>query len=363
MNFKEEIFSLFKWAGLSVAFAFLIVAIWLGANVYRQGEASLNAPLPSHCDFTTDKYNKLKAIQGPKWVVYGFSNTLYGILAERMSARLGVRIYNFSAVATLPPSVSMEYLKKSLSAGDVVILDIPYWLLAHGYQKSREEQSSRFAFECDLPFFWQATNENKLKFLFDQDPLSVALAGLSKASKAVGVCLFDESCIENHFYERECQGSRAFENGKRNILCAISKRYGDLKEGNEAYRRTPETLEQVTKEHQGLENQGIWTEGFVVQALSNFIGWAHENGVRTVAVPPPGWWPEKLRNNNITSEVVHFYEARDVPFLGEPLQFFWDVEKFYDTNNHLNRKAMIQRTDILSDILARHFQCELDCAK
>jgi len=362
LSFRQEIHSFAKWLALTAVALAAIGGIWMGLNLYRGGAAAMDKPLPSHCDFVEDKVEKLRNLDSPKWVVYGLSNTLYGFLARHMSERLGVPVYNFAVVATLPPSMSLEYLKTALLPGDVVILDIPYWALAHAYQRSQEAQSNQFAFECNERFFWQASFSNQMKFYFSQDPATILTASLSKALKSVGFCLFESSCIANHFFERTCNGQRKFDNGRHDIYCAISARTGDLTEGNEVSRRTEKMLEKVRKEHQGLENQGIWEDGFVVRALDAFIDWAHAHHIRIIAVPPPGWWPKDIRNTNITDGILRFYAKKNVPFIGTPLQFFWDVGQFFDTNNHLTRPAMIRRTDMLSDALAKHFECSQSCA-
>ncbi|HZZ92504.1 MAG TPA: hypothetical protein VFE23_08075 [Usitatibacter sp.] len=131
-------------AGLGAA-----AALWFGTFFAQLGEPS-SLSRWNH-DIFERKQAVSYAMQGPRIVIAGGSNALYGIRARDLSRELGVPVMNAALHAGLGPEYYLHQLEKLVRPGDTLVLAFEYQMYLNGpdstvmvdYMSAREPEYFR----------------------------------------------------------------------------------------------------------------------------------------------------------------------------------------------------------------------------
>jgi len=310
-----------------VAGALALVALgWLALNLARRDVRIDNGGALHACDFLAFKRELAAATPGERMLFVGLSNVLMSIRADEIGERLGRPALNYGLIANVAPSMVFEATEQAMRPGDLVVLSLPHWFYERATTLDQQQQVVKdLVFSCPTRAWFELPLREKLAFLARQDTAQVFESYARMGLRASGLELpgFAEPSRAWHLATAERGGTFS--------------RAGDWT-GNRRADRKANRFERIEGAPLRLADMRVDLRGHEVAALRRFVGTARERGVDVVAVWPAAFVGDAPRGGAL-DEIRALYAPLGVELLGQPEEFFYPVDDFFDSPNHLTWEA------------------------
>ena len=262
--------------------------------------------------------------QGPKLVFVSGSNTLFGIDASELEARLKMPALNLGSHAGLGIHYILQQAQQAVGAGDIVVLPLEY----EQYEERKwEEALVDFIAARDPAYFAQLPVADQLECIFAMPP--------KRLVKGVKARFVPDARNEDSAYDSKYLNAN-----------------GDMT--NNAYaKRTPAAALRANSK-KAVFTADSCPEPQAAEALSHFIAFCRQKGARVLATYPSYLCRDKAFHGadlERVREIEAFYARQGVPVLGSYEDFLYDADDFYDTIYHLNDVGKRKRTEQLLEYL------------
>lgn len=314
--------------------ALVIMSLGWGLLIYGQ----LGKPVLSS-RWVYDAYRKKVAIasrtRSPRILLIGGSNLLFGVDSGRISRELGLPVVNMGVNAGLQLPYILYEAKKVLRPGDIALLSLEYPEM-YTYDGVPNQQIISYLYAFD-PGFWKALTW-KERFLFVWDtPLSRLIEGyLETGDKPVRSGLYGAHHIDIH-------GDQT---------------HTTLADLTPAIRQERDSTPPKKITEKDLNDHNLaWNY------LEEFHRWASHKGIDVYLIPSilmddPGYH---------RGAALKFFQtlplrarSHGLRFIGNPLDFLYPRNMFFNTNYHLNAPARKIHTQRIIDLLKRNRIIEID---
>ena len=276
-----------------------------------------------------DAYSKksrlLSEKNGSRIVIVAGSNALFGINSKMIEQKYKIDTINFGVNAGLFLPYILYEAKKVLHRGDIVILPLEYSMYL--YDGKPNEQMIGYTYAFDPKFFWSLTLKEQFQMIW-KSPFSRILEGyMKRGTKPITKGLYGAHHIDNH--GDQTHSSKKFMGGfERDIIKNIKPTlYGKIEPKNDL----------------------AW------EYLQKFNNWAKSNGICTIYIPPV-FMDQKIYHTD--KQEIDFYQnlpkkakAHGLNFIGNPYDFMYKRDMFFNTDYHLNSEARDIHTKRLIEFL------------
>jgi len=283
-----------------------------------------------------DAYMKKEAIlkktSGRRLLIVAGSNALFGIDSKILKRKYGRDCVNLGVNAGLLLPYILYRARRELARGDIVLLPLEYSMYV--YDGEPNEQIIGFTYAFDPAFFSELGWRERIEMLW-KTPLSRVLEGyLQTGRKAIDYGLYGAHHIDDNG-DQKANSLKDIGKEERAALAAIKpERYG------REYHK----------------------DAISWRYLEAFEKWARRNGICTIYTPPV-FMDNPLYHNDAVERA--FYEnlpqearKHGLRFVGNPYEFMYPKEWFFNTDYHLNAEARKRHTarlvKLLGDDLERY---------
>ena len=286
----------------------------LGSLVtFRAQFGTMTWKTAARCLGAEAKMQAIAALPSPKLVFIGGSAVHMGINTEMLGAALGMPAGNFGTLAALGPKIMLFNASQVLKRGDTAVVVFEYGL----YWRNRPTEAEiDFAMGCGETYVRSLSLIEQLQFALGADPLRF---------------LFVRNIPRDEELRRQKQ--RLTSNGDaRFTLFNFSPQDEAQIERMRRYRPANTSFDRGSRD---------------ARAIAEFVELAHANGINVLAA-----WPNTLRFAEYDSDpglraIAGFYRELGVPMVGTPQDAMLAFEYLHDTQFHLNKAGIIQRTTTL----------------
>lgn len=244
--------------------------------------------------------------KGPKLVIYGGSNVLYGVNTAQIEKETGIQTLNYGIHAGLVAYI-FKNARNVLKPNDTVFLPLEF--AYYGNEMEVNPLTStiiEYVISYDNKYYRELSYLNKLKVLLYLTKLNVKKDIMEKNDRVI-----------DHLNDR-----------------------GDFIDNIGLENKFSSTAEPLNIEINKLpKNYKEWE-------LYKFIQWCQKNNIKVYAFAPNAYHGPSLKPNEKKSinELMKFYKLCGVEFIGKPEDGFYNLKYFYDTVYHLNQEGQKIRT-------------------
>ncbi len=255
----------------------------------------------------------------PKIIIVGGSNALFGVSASQIESELGIPAVNYANDVWLSTYL-LERGKAVAGKGDIMLIPLEYEFYWYQGKLMFEGQTSkeRYILTYDSEYF------NTLNPLEKVNVVSIgAIDTINNIRSRLNPI--------KPFYTVETINEWGDETNN-----SYSNR--DTKRFKPIRVNFPDDFMRRFPDYDGC------------RAILRLSEWADENGITLIATYPSIVMYEDYalpKNKQKFEMISEFYARNGIATIGEPLDFAYGVEMFYDTNYHLNDWGMRMRTDFI----------------
>ncbi len=269
------------------------------------------------------KYKRMDALRDKnKILICGGSSSSYGINSAALGNAFGLPVVNTSLAMSLGSRFHLNLTKDYLKKGDVIVY-IPEYEFYYGNEKGDDFlYTTAFYYPFIITSFSEAQQRNVMK---ESVRLSLEFfSGYVKRS-------FSEDKQENLQYRRES--------------------YNDMGDNISLVKvQNSKITPQIKNRYQKLKSSIISSE--FIDFLSTFNKECKNKGVKLVVTFPP---LEKSQfDNRFLDDINTIKKNTDIEFVGNPEDYLYDSELFYDSSYHLNgRGRKIRSQKLINELKTR----------
>ena len=270
------------------------------------------------------KVDRLYETEGEKIVFVGGSSLAFGLDAKLLSETLGKPVVNFGLYATLGTKVMLDYTKKAVGEGDIIVI-----------APEMNEQTWSLYFNAEA--MWQALDGNFHDFRhIDSENYPAMLGSFWKfaASKAKysrqalnvsGLGIYKASSFDDHGF----------------IANNRDKDYNTMTGGYDAGKPITFSADMIAPDF--------------IDYVNEFTAYAEKKGAKVYLASCPineAAVPLDLSMDDIDAYVTALEEAFDCEVLGSPANMIYPSGYFFDSNFHMNGAGAVLHTAQLALDLA-----------
>lgn len=311
MTYKEFIYKI-----LILIFIVFIVYISIIFLYFKMPQHTLWI---NNCFIKKDAISK--KIHNPKIVFVAGSSTLFGVNTKTIEKKLKIPTLNFGIHAGLRTDYILYRTRKILHKGDTVILLFEYQNLTWNGEESVARRN--YILTHDHTFFTKEMDLiDKLKMLASVKPTE----------------LFHS--IKNQFKDIK--------------KAEIGKNYNSdtLNENGDETYKIGNKFSKILDGKPFTFNEFFETKG--LREIKKFSIWCKNHGVYLyVSFPSTLYFKdfEEIKYKNYFLNLKNYFKNNNIDVFGNPYEFFYSKEYFYDSFYHLNKKGAKIHTEQLIDIL------------
>ncbi len=278
-----------------------------------------------------DAYSKksklLEDINGSRLVIVAGSNVLFGIDSKKLEKKYHIPTVNFGVNAGLFLPYILYRAEKVLKKGDIVLLPLEYSMYL--YDGEPNEQMIGYTYSFDPSFFWTLTLKEQFEMIW-KTPFSRVLEGyMQTGTKPITDGLYGAHHIDDH-------GDQTHSDKK--YMGGFEK---------DIIRHIKPTLYGKDEPKDAL----AW------KYLKEFDEWAKSHGICTIYIPPVFMDQQIYHTDKRESEFYHTLPKRakkiGLNFIGNPYDFMYPRDMFFNTDYHLNAESREIHTDRLIKLLGK----------
>ena len=304
---------------------------WLALNLMRRSVRIDSGAALHTRDLLELKGRIASAVESPRLIFFGLSNVMMGVRAEQVGAELGVRTLNFGLIANLSPGVAIDALERILRPGDRVVLALPYWFFHRATALAPQRAIVRdLVFSTPTRAYFDLPLRDRMSMLATQRP--------SQVLEAVG-----RGLLERVGHAARWPGPSVLPHLRLAKDGGAFTEVGDWT-GNARSERTCEMLERIRSRPVDTAACRFEPGGEAARCLARLVRRGRERGVGFCAIWPVAYVGEAADRSAalrapILDDLASFYAELGVPTRGTPDAFFYPLDAFFDSANHLTREA------------------------
>lgn len=290
----------------------------IGALIMITYLALLAAPTKPYFIYNSvaDKHARLRSLGSPKLVFVGGSSLALGLDSELIERRTGIPVVNMAVNGGFGLRYMLDEVEGSLGPGDIVVLAPEY---DHWYGN---------LLDGGLNMLWALRAEPR------------TLTSLSSANQYVNLIKHTPEFMQGKFLE--------LLPGRPNPVYNREgfNRYGDFVNHLGLPPHTPlNGMDRIADEPFNPET---------ATTLRQFVSRAGQRGASVLyTFPPLADSQFELADNraSIDQVVAHLSEVPGIMVIGQPVDFVFPDELFFDTIYHLNAEGRARRSEVLAHAL------------
>jgi hypothetical protein len=274
------------------------------------------------------------AVTGEKVVFVSGSNIIFGLDSQRLADSWDMPVINFGLHAGLGVAYILERSKRVLRAGDIAILPLEYPFYREDGTLS--ETLIVHVFSSDPEYFYSLSLADKARFIarmeFKRLKRGLKASFQNDADKREQE--LDDSAASDEYSIANMNASGDQVNIEPEKISATDR---DAIYKLKAYRM----------DHPGLS-------GYSRTILHDYIGWAEDNGVCLIFMPPNYMYFDEYNgplHGQFFMNIKSYLAGNDAPYIGDPYDYMFDKSYYFETVYHLDSLGVEKRTEqIVKDI-------------
>lgn len=267
--------------------------------------------------FEKEKRKIAEKIWGPRIILLGGSGSFFSVRAKSLEKILKVSVVNNALHAGLGIDYLLYKWRQVLRPGDTAVLFFEY---AFYFSLEREWTQSDYYLPFDLKYFSLQSFNNQLSMLGKLTP------------KEYGLRVFDSIFTS------------AIDARKR--LPEIDT-HGDLIANKVEMKK--QFHQDLLDKYLPMKNMALMQKNALV--IADFVKWCRNNGIMVIAGYPAFLdFPEY--HSSVEEEFFQslgdYYKSLGVPVLGDPADFMFSKEMFFDSHYHMHDAGAEKMTDLVA---------------
>ena len=275
-------------------------------------------------EYLEKKLGYLESSPSPKLILLAGSNGRVSHRCETFEEILPIKCVNMSISADMSLDYQLAKIKPHLSANDIVYMPLEYGALRGGRSALMAGSELPYIMSYDQSHLSQMTFDRRLQALFYCD--------LKYLFAATGEMLLDRMGVKRR-------------TGSAETLTEQGDESGHTLEKGAAYRDYLNDLSWSPPEIGDIEEESARAE-----IVSNFLRWAHQNGITVIGGLPTTFNDQSIPDD-LLAALKNFFEARQQHFVSLQNKSQYSRDKFYDTQYHLSEQNQIQHSIAIADLL------------
>lgn len=276
-------------------------------------------------DVYSKKINIAQKIKEKKLLIVSGSNALFGIDSKMLSDSLDIKVVNFAVNAGVMLPYTLYKAKEVINQGDIVLLPLEYSM--YNYDGIPNEQMIDYILSRDFKVFFELSFKEQF-YIFWNVPFKRIYNGY-----------FNNS---NNKVNRGLYGSHNVDENGDQINIGIKNKSKAIEK----------ELDNHKANYYGAEfekNTLTW------KYLDSFVQWCKENNVETIFVPSTLLGFDIYKSD--TKERLYYelipklIKDKNWNYVGNPYDYMYEKEFYFNTDFHLNHKGRIKRTKQLIEDL------------
>ncbi len=329
----------------------IIAMLYAAAFNYQFG-----APLEASYDVNNWRWFKeyrAEQTKGPqRLLLLGDSNVLFGMDSRYAEQELGMPVVNMGLHGGQPLDWILSVALRQARSGDIVVLPLTFGYYVNDYRKPNDWNVKQIV-AWDRPYFDQLSLLRKLRYVAAISPSTLYDNVKAKEGR--------ESILKNHPSRRLLSPEEALAhyNAVAHLQSAFSygfvnmNSYGDMQHTCLTDKKT------VRKAGYGVPiNQIAPVNSASLSLLLETIETLRDRGVKVFVTAPVQLDDDTTRSPTYQATILDIWKTlrhNAVPVLGNPTDYFFPLDAFFDTDSHLNCDYSIERTKTLVAALKAKF--------
>lgn len=307
-------------------FTTLVVLFFLwGGVVLGQGQRATQTS-----QWVFDVYEKKKAyaqsIDDRKIVILSGSNALFGINSSMLEEAFGIKVVNYGVNAGVLLPYMLFKSKEVIKPKDVVILPLEYHV--YTYDGIPNAQMIDTIFSHGMDFFYTLTPKEQFLMMWNITLERIVAGYEAKGGTPISSGLYGAHNIDARGDQIGTATAAKNEDIKRELDALVPNNYGEI------YKK----------------------DALAWHYLQEFAAWCSARDVKVVFMPTTMLFfdvykkdaKERWFYENIGKEV----EARGWSFVGEPYEYMYTKEHYFNTDFHLTSEARDMRSrQMIADLV------------
>jgi len=305
--------------GFFVRFFIALVVLflfWGGLVLGMSGRATESS------QWVFDVYEKKRAyaqsIEERKLVIVSGSNALFGINSEMLEVALGMRVVNFGVNAGVLLPFMLYKAKEVIKEGDVVVLPLEYHV--YTYDGVPNAQMIDTIFSRDMGVFYALTLREQFLMVWNITVKRVLAGYEAKGGTPVSSGLYGAHNVDARGDQVGATAAAKSEAIRGELDALMANNYGEIYRG----------------------------DALAWEYLGEFVAWCEARDAEVIFMPSTMLFFDEYKSD---PKELWFYEnlpeevrKRGWRFVGEPFEYMYEKEHYFNTDFHLTVEARDMRT-------------------
>lgn len=297
---------------------------WISALILQSGRPTASSQWIA--DVYAMKTAAAKKIDRPKIVIVAGSNALFGIDSKMLERAFNRPVVNHGVNAGLLLPYVLLKSREALRPGDIVIMPLEYHF--YTYDGVPNVQMIDQIFSRDPAFFWELDWDEQLRMVWMMSLERMAEGYLARGGERAMCGPYGWQNIDSRGDQTHNSAAEAIPWGYdwENLARELPRRYGADADNTRGWR---------------------W--------LERYVAWAKARGVRLILTPPTMMADPSYRSDpserRFYEGLPRRVEALGVPFVGNPYDFMYPREYYFNTDYHLTDTGRARHTQKLIEAL------------
>lgn len=303
----------------------ILFLLW-GGMVLGQGQKATQTS-----QWVFDVYEKKKAyaqsIDERKIVILSGSNALFGINSKMLEDSFGVKVVNYGVNAGVLLPYMLFKSKEIIKPKDVVILPLEYHV--YTYDGTPNAQMIDTIFSRDMDFFYALTLKEQFLMVWNITLERILTGHEAKGGTPISSGLYGAHNIDVRGDQIGATTAAKNEHIEKELDALVPNNYGEI------YKK----------------------DALAWHYFEEFVAWCDARDVKVIFMPTTMLFFDAYKKDakerwfyeNIAKEIT----AKGWRFVGEPYEYMYTKEHYFNTDFHLTSEARDMRTrQMIGDLAA-----------
>lgn len=282
---------------------------WLGALLLQAGRPTLSS------QWIADAYRLKTAtaavITGPKIVIVAGSSALFGLDAGMIEQAYGLPTINFGVNAGLLLPYILYKSKEILHPGDIVLMPLEYGLYNYDGVPNVQMIDQIWSRDPGVLRHLSALEALRMVWMVSAERLVEGFLAQGGAPAMCGPYGYQNIDARGNQIHTSAAEALAWSRDWTNLQKELPRRYAANSHNSDAW---------------------AW--------LKRYFDWARERGIRVIITPPTmmfsPFYYENAQERAFYEGLKSRVEALGVPFVGDPYDYMYERQWYFNTDYHLN---------------------------
>lgn len=322
----ESSYKVLPYLSYLLLFVLLYGVVFSGLFFFQMGTPTPSS-MPIHVS-AQKKLDLLAAIDDRKILLVGGSSTFYGVRAKIIEQETGIKTVNMALSAGRGIPYILDKAREIAEPGDIIIMPLEYQLYL--YDGTPTFVAADYIISRDPEYFYHLPLREQLRYASALTPTEVVLRAVAKIKIGSAGAQEPQSTSINEF------GDETRNTGPLPIPSQRARLVNKV-----VYNFRKATLD--TKGTELIKSFAMWCKANQVTLLAAFPTFAYYPDFRTPL------------QSKFFNGLVPFYHEQGVPVLGNPYDFMYGTENFFDTEYHVVAEAAEKNTYRLIELLKSRY--------